>query len=528
MKLITLNIEHKYLSAQYLKLFLFLIYSIIFLPHAFILNEDISLALAFEVDPGSLMHGINDLFNYPYYNMFNSYHFRHYGWAYGSINFFFLLPFKIIFFIFNVESAFLINFLIRFVFYLIGLFSIFCLFRVCKKILTEESILISFVIVNLYIFGPFYRLFYFLHPETTGILFTFLAIIYILDYNKKSKIKFYYYSFVCLALAILSKQAFFFSSFPLSILLFYLFFQKNFSLSLSNDFIGAKVREIIKIFYICLGVLFIIHPYAFFFPLKFLASQVGLSTSFASGANVNFLNSMLAWINLFKSSYYFLIPFTLSLINFFIIFFIRKEYIFEKVFNLILILSVILTIIFFAIANKLNIDFNYFQVIIPIAFIQLLLFLKIIFQFNFATQMKFRKLFTVILLIFIITNINPTIENSQKRLSYKESAPYKTYEYINLHLNISDKIANDHHVAIPSALESIQCHYWRGCNSYEKIVSFNPNYVAFADPLPVWGWSDNPEGKALKKYVEDKKMKLIKKIGNKNSDSYILIYKSVN
>jgi hypothetical protein len=105
---------------------------------------------------------------------------------------------------------------------------------------------------------------------------------------------------------------------------------------------------------------------------------------------------------------------------------------------------------------------------------------------------------------------------------------YKTYEYINLHLNISDKIANDHHVAIPSALESIECHYWRGCNSYEKIVSFNPNYVAFLDPLPVWGWSDNPEGKALKKYAEDKKMKLVKTINDKSSNFKILIFKLNN
>jgi hypothetical protein len=80
-------------------------------------------------------------------------------------------------------------------------------------------------------------------------------------------------------------------------------------------------------------------------------------------------------------------------------------------------------------------------------------------------------------------------------------------------------------VAIPFSMKDISCHYWQSCTSYDKISNFKPNYIAFSDPLPVWGWSDNPEGKALKKYAEDKKMKLVKTINDKNSNTKILFFK---
>ena len=56
------------------KLSIFVIFSTLFLPQTFILNADINLILAYEVDPGSIITSINDLFNFPYYNMFNGFH----------------------------------------------------------------------------------------------------------------------------------------------------------------------------------------------------------------------------------------------------------------------------------------------------------------------------------------------------------------------------------------------------------------------------------------------------------------------
>jgi hypothetical protein len=503
------------------KFIIFLIFSIFFLPQTFILNEDINLIFAHEVDPGSIIISINTLFNFPYYNMFNGYHTTYYGWTYASLTFLFLLPFKLIFFIFKIESLSFTIFLIRFAFYLIGLFSALILFRLCRKVLGTKNLVISFFIVILFIFSPFFNLFYHIHPETTGILFTFLAVNYLLDYENKSQKKFYYYSLICLVLATLSKQQFFISSFFLSIFLIFLFFNKN----KINFCVPYFFKEITKAFLLSLLVFFLVHPYAFLMPLKFLFSQAGLASSFSSAKNnLSFIDALILWINLYKSYSLFLFLAILNLLNIIIIF-VKKHSIFDKIFNIICLIIIFFSLLYFSLGNKANISFNYFQAIYAVIFFQLLFFLKNIFDYRFFNRLQFKLLIIIILFIFPFNNFNPTIKSIQERFSYKEGLAYKSYEYIKENLSINDKIAHDHHVAIPFSMNDLSCHYWRTCNNYNRIVDFAPKYVAFLDPLPVWGWSDNLEGKALKKYVEDKKMKLVKTINDKNSNIKILFFK---
>ncbi len=506
------------------KLFLFIIFSITFLPQTFILNEDVNLILAYEVDPGSLIVAINNLFNFPYYNMFNGWHLNYYGWTYALLTFVFLLPFKFIFYIFNIDPAFFTIFLIRFAFYLIGLFSVFILFRLCRKILGTKNLLISFFLVILFIFSPFNYLFYFLHPETTGILFTFLAVNYLLDYENKSQKKFYYYSFICLVLATLSKQQFFVSSFFLSFFLFYLFCNKN-KIFFFSFFL---FKELIKVFLLSLLIFFLVHPYAFFMPLKFLSAQNDLALSFSNPKNnLNFLGVLTLWTNLYKSNTLFLLSIILNLLNIIIIF-LNKHSSFDKIFNFICLLIIAFTLLSFSIGNKANISIVYFQSIYPVIFFQLLLFLKIIFRYNFFSRIQFKISFIFILLIFSFYNFSSTAKSLLQRFSYKEGVAYRSYEYIKENLSINDKIANDNHVAVPLSLKDITCHYWQACNTYDKILNFQPNYVAFLDPLPDWPWTENLEGKALKQYAQDKKMKLVKTISDKNSNSKILIFKLDN
>jgi hypothetical protein len=502
------------------KFILFVLFSFLFLPQIFILNEDINLILAYEVDPGSLILSIKSLFNFPYYNMFNGYHTTSYGWTYASLTFLFLLPFKLFFFIFKIDSTYFTILLIRFAFYLVGLFSVFILFRLCRKVLGEENLIINFFLVILFIFSPFYDLFFFLHPETTGILFTFLAVNYLLDYENKSQKKFYYYSLICIVLAALSKQQFFISSFFLSIFLFFIFFKKNKNILLSSFFF----KEIIKFSLLSLFIFFLVHPYAFLMPYKFLISQISLGTGFAVGTNLDFLDAFILWVNVYKSSSLFLFSMIFNLLNVIIISG-KKNSSFEKNFNFLLFLIIIFTIFYFSIGNKNNIQFAYYQAIYAIIILQLLLFLKTIFDLSFFNKIQFKALLICLLLIFPLYNFDPTVKSLQKRFSYKEGITYKSYEYIKENLSTNDKIANDHHVAIPFLMKDITCHYWHSCNNYNKILNFQPNYVAFLDPLPVWGWSENLEGKALKKYTEDKKMKLVKTIDDKYSSSKILIFK---
>jgi hypothetical protein len=506
---------------NFYKFLIFLIFAILFLPQTFILNEDINLVLAYEVDPGSIISSINTLFNFPYYNMFNGYHTTYYGWTHASLTFLFLLPFKFIFFIFKIESLSFTIFLIRFVFFLIGLFSALILFRLCRKVLGTKNLVISFFIAILFIFSPFFNLFYYIHPETTGILFTFLAVNYLLDYENKSQKKFYYYSLICLVLATLSKQQFFISSFFLSISLIILFFYKN-KISFCVHYF---FKEITKAFLLSLFFLFLIHPYAFLMPIKFLSAQNGLALSFSAAKNnLNFLDALILWTNLYKSNPLFSFLTILNLLNVIIIF-VKKHSIFDKIFNIICLIIILFSLLYFSLGNKANISFNYFQAIYAVIFFQLLFFLKNIFDYRFFNRFQFKLLIIIILIIFPFNNFNPTVKSIQERFSYKEGLAYKSYEYVKENLNINDKIAHDHHVAIPFSMNDISCHYWRSCNNYNRIVDFAPTYVAFLDPLPVWGWSDNLEGKALKKYAVDKKMKLVKTIKDKNSNIKILFFK---
>jgi len=200
----------------------------------------------------------------------------------------------------------------------------------------------------------------------------------------------------------------------------------------------------------------------------------------------------------------------------------------EKIFNFTLFLIIVSTIFYFSFGNKTNIGLYHYEAIYPIIILQLLLFLKTILDLSFFNKIQFKILLIFLLLIFPIYNVGPTIKNLQQRFLYKEGISYKSYKYFKENLTFNDKIANDHTVAIPFYMKDISCHYWQGCNTYNQILNFQPNYVAFSDPLPVWGWSENLEGKALKKYTEDKKMKLIKSIEDKNSNSRILIFKLDN
>ena len=108
----------------YLKILIFIVFFAIFFPHTLILNEDLNLILSYEVDPGSNLASIKNLFNRPYYNMNNTYTSTQYGWSWMSITFILLLPIKLFFYLFNIENEIFINFSVKFIFYIINLFSV--------------------------------------------------------------------------------------------------------------------------------------------------------------------------------------------------------------------------------------------------------------------------------------------------------------------------------------------------------------------------------------------------------------------
>jgi hypothetical protein len=512
---------------NFYKFLIIITFSIFFLPHVFIMNEDFNLLMAFEVDSGSLATSINQLFNKPYYNMFNGYHTTYYGWTYAAINFIFLVPLKLISIVFKLDVTSVLILNIKIVFFFINLFSVLILLRLCNKIIETKYHFLGFILTIIYVFSPFREIFTFLHPETTGILFTFLGIVYLLDYNKKFKTKFLYYSFSCFVLAVLSKQSFAFSSIFFIFFTILIFLKDKINFKEKSLLFKPIISILIKFFLIFLFIFFLIHPYAFFYVMKFYGSQFELSKSFSTINNTDkdIMTFIKLWISLYKNELFYVIPFYCSIINLFILLISKKKNLFKIYLNFLLILCVITTIIFFAKVNHVNISLRYYQILIPLIFLQMLLFLDTILTKNLINNKYQISLISAFLIIYIVPEIRKTHDVLTVRLSYKDTPTYKTYQFINNNLNINDRIANDHFIAIPEKLNNIQCHYWRECNSYEAIVKFNPNYVAHIDPLPVWGWSPNNEGKNLLKYINQNNMGLLKTFEFINSDHKILIYK---
>lgn len=66
------EIVKKYLTSPYRILLLLIVISL-FGPQIFLLNEDLGILGAFEIDPRANINAISDLFKSPYFNMNNGY-----------------------------------------------------------------------------------------------------------------------------------------------------------------------------------------------------------------------------------------------------------------------------------------------------------------------------------------------------------------------------------------------------------------------------------------------------------------------
>ncbi|MEM6811420.1 MAG: hypothetical protein AAF549_03025, partial [Pseudomonadota bacterium] len=175
---------------HYLPWLIFL-FSVVYLPLAFLLVEDLGLISAFEVDPASHISAVESLLKT--YNMHESYHSKYYGWTYFGINFFLLVPIKLFTVLFGIESNFFLYFGIRFILFSIGLASLVAFYYVIVNFF--KSHVIAFIAGLLYVFNSVgYKYFYIIHPETTGILFIFLAVLALQNFVKNpDNLKIYYW-----------------------------------------------------------------------------------------------------------------------------------------------------------------------------------------------------------------------------------------------------------------------------------------------------------------------------------------------
>lgn len=519
-------------SRAYFIIFLTLlagIYSYIYFPHAFIINEDITLINANDVDAGSIMTSILSLFDYPYYSMFNSYHSNYYGWTYYVVTFLFLIPVKTVNYLFFNSDPTIDYLTIRLVFFLIGLFYVLATFTLFNKISLNKERFFSFLLSLLLLLPFATNLFIQIHPETTGLLFLTLGILFLINFSRNYLNKSFNYSIFFLALASCAKQIFFIGSIPL-LICFYTLLAKKKNLTFYKYLTNSESK---KYFYrsakIGILVFFAINPYVILHPIDFIMRQGQLMLGAQSGS-ISFYENINAWLNLIKGQtflYISLIIVPINILSSFILYWKK-----DKTVNFYLNMANCFAILFILIMTiRGN---NYLHSAHYLNPLSLFLYLNILsvglFLINFSNKITaiiiriFIYSFLVYYLIFQYSNVKVYLE---ERLDFKSTLPYITYEYIK-NLTKDDpslRIAHDHFIAPPSDLK-FTCHYWNTCSG-DLIYDFNPDYLIFNADWTYVGKPHIPTTR-LKQYAIEKNMILIDKINNGAVIIYVYKKSTIN
>lgn len=518
-----LNIESKrfreYLSSPY-RIILICIFTVLFFPHVFVIVKGFNLAIAYEVDPGSIINSIISLYH-SRYNMNAGYHSSYYGWTYYAINFFLLAPIYIaqkLRIITGDYYFFLVG--LRFIFFIIGLSSVLAYFEVAKRIFKEN--LLSFAATLLLIaFPPISNYFYFLHPESTGLVFLLLGILCLLRFNDEASkdYRWYTYGLLFLVLSALSKQIFFITALPVLFLFLYLYcHHHNLSITrfaVSRQFVGI----LFSTFLFSIFVFFIINPFAFFQPKTFITNQTLVVSNQIFLTNLSFMEGLKQWLEIIKSIPIIFISIVLSPITLLGVTVLGHEQKTGKIFYIVNIISAILFVIIFSISSRFIISAMYFAPVYPFFILNILSIpLFIIRKWNTDTIRFIVTIPLVYFLLFVLVeDFSISIPKNYERLMYKNTIVYKAYSYIEEKIPNGSKIAHDHYVALPPNKGLVGCHYWtQGCGT-DYIEKFQPDYVIFNEDFTFNG--PHLPTERLKKYISDHHYLLIDTIDAVSTDT---------
>ena len=488
------------------------IFSALYLPHVFIMVEDLGLIEGYEVDPGSCIQAIEALLKS--YNMNLGYHSRYYGWTYFALNFLVLFPIKIFCLLFKIESKFWLYFAIKFLLFLIGLFSAVIFYEVVKKIFSRSYL--AFIATLFYVTAiACYKFFYYIHPETCGTLFLFLGIFGLLRFIEDPKNdKIYFSSLAFLVLASLSKQIFFFMSLP--VLILFLHFrcvregEKYYKFLVSKLFLKTLFATVA----IALTLLFVIHPFFFIRFSETISYTRDFSIFFSSNYSSSLSVALQIWLELCLNDSLMrmlLLSSPILLILGLITFYKKRS---PKsllyLFNLIGVWA-----IFFLIAsiNRFAFDYHYLQPIYPFVILAIISTVGFIQNTPNFVKIPSNIVFAYIIILNLGLSFYTALPVIFDRFNYQDSLSYKTYVYIKTNLTKEDKFAHDHLIGVPDEFGKTACHYWRGCGS-DYIEKYSPTYVFLNEDYTLCG-KNYPETERMKKYIKDNNMKLVSKISGK-------------
>jgi hypothetical protein len=515
----------KYFSSPY-RIILIIIFAVLFFPHVFAVVNDLNFIIAYEVDPGSIMKAILSLYQHSY-NMNESFHSRYYGWTYYAINYVLLMPIYLakVFRFFTADYYIFVA--IRFIFFMIGLASVLAFFQVAKRTLNHTFL--SFTATLLYIASPtIYRFFYLVHPESTGLLFSFLGVLCLLKFNegKAENYRWYTFGLLSLVLSALSKHFFLVTALPVLFLFYYLYcYHHHLSIlkfTFSRRF--AKILSLSVLFSIL--IFFIVNPFAFIQAKVFIGNQMSFFSGNTQSQQITSMEAIRRWFEQIKTvhiMYISILVFPITLLGAIVL---GRDQKVGRLFYLVNLIGCLLYVVLVSLSMKYIINVTYFSHIYPFFVLN---FLSIPLYIVRKWNVNIIKLLVMIPLAYflffvLVADFSVTIPIGFTRLMYKDTIAFKVFSYIEDKIPPGSKVANDHLVGLPSDKNLIDCDYWASACGTDYIEEFQPDYVIFSE-----NWKFNgqtlPGTLRLKKYVSDHGFILIDTISSKGVYYTISIWK---
>lgn len=483
-----------------------IIFSFFFLHAVFLFNDDVGLIVAVEVDPGSITGSIMQLFNYPIYNQHNGYHTQYYGWVFNDINFIVILLLKILgqslgFYdkpIFNSDFIPAFAGVIRTTTFSMGLISNLIFFNIANHLFKNEKL--SFFATLFFMFVPLGSYFsYFIHPETTGMVFTLTAILYLVKFTNVPKLRYFYISYISVILAALSKQPFTFVAVPI-LLVFFIsyYYEKNLTCK-------QFLKILLSMAVIGVFIILLVHPYALIEFSRFYESQratlvghqstISLSQNFYNWANI-YSGEILVSMNIILL----IIAIMLLAVNMFFRKIVAIHFLFIVSLSF---CNVFLLIVIYG--ARLLVAPTYLYPILPLLILNIMAVL--VFIWGKLTQLHsgkyWRFVFAITVTIYLLpifsANWLVTTNNLLNRASYKNTTNYQARQFILENVARNNVIIHDVTIPVPS-------NYTNSCISWNCSVTENTNFVILQEGYPY------PDHKPIYSHITDHSFVLISTI----------------
>jgi hypothetical protein len=452
--------------------FLIIIFSVFFLHTVFILNEDHILIAAYESgDAGNFAHAMMRLFNEPVYNHHNYYFGSNHGWVISDISFFVILVLK--FFgqilgwyeppIFGfVDDRVFFNGAIRTINFAFALASVLLFFQLSHLLFENKRV--SFIASLFFMLLPWAAIYsYWLKPDATGLFFILVAILYLVKFVKQApKLMYFYLSFVSLVLATFSKMYHGFLPFPILLLFFLSYCDKQGISYLSGLFSTNFLKVFMSLPFIYLLIIFLVHPYSIFdygggindstwifkpfeVFIKFFESLILGTLSASTGSisdnqlvSTSLIKNFYIWLTLYKTE-------PLIYLNTFLLYLLIIPLFFRHKFNisLLFIISIIfcqfyLLIVIYGTQSGKHYDLRYIYPIAPLLILNLVAFGLYIWNLLGYLPIKNRRWLKIIVaslgILFILPvfakNLLVTTNSLLARAAYQQSTLYQTRKFI--------------------------------------------------------------------------------------------------